>query len=63
MYRMHKKVDILFIHQCTVGKKDKKYLIKKSINQPEIAMGRGEKCFSPTKIFCRYKSWRLARYR
>ena len=54
LYRIYKKADILYI-SVPAGKKDKKYLIKKSINQSacmnaEIERGRGGKSvFSPIK--------------
>ena len=55
MYRKHKKADILVPQCIPAGKKDTKYLIRKSINQSPVRMprlngGRGRKrVFPPTK--------------
>ena len=55
MYWIHKKADIQYI-SVPAGKKDNKYLVKKSINQSACMNAKiervrgGEVFFPPTKI-------------
>ena len=62
-YRIHKKAEIYI--GVPAGKKDRKSLIKKSINQLPVRMPRlnGGEVFFFCQQKYRYKSWRLVRYR